>query len=83
MKKAKRILHQAQETARSVESWADLSNALFDPFTGLITKAYPTREERRAFMKTEEYRKIRELLREAMVTFGVVEGATPKWRTNA
>jgi hypothetical protein len=42
MKNADQILEQAEEMARSAKSWADLSNALFDPINGLITKAYPT-----------------------------------------
>jgi predicted HicB family RNase H-like nuclease len=78
MTSAKRVLKQAQQIAHSVETWADLSNALFDPVNGLITKAYPSRAEREAFMKTEEYQKIRELLRNAIDTFGLIEGATPK-----
>ena len=75
---AKRVLKQAREIAQSVETWADLSNALFDPVNGLITKAYPSGAAREAFMKTEEYQKIRELLRNAINTFGLVEGAMPK-----
>ncbi len=78
MKNANRVLKQAQEIARSVESWADLSNALFGPFDGLLITAYPTRAEREAFVKTEQYKQIRQLLRDAIDTFGLVEGATPK-----
>jgi predicted HicB family RNase H-like nuclease len=78
MTSAKRVLKQARELAKEVETWADLSNALFDPFNGVVTKAYPTHEEREAFMKTEEYKKILELLRHAIELYGLVEGATPK-----
>jgi predicted HicB family RNase H-like nuclease len=78
MKKGQRLLDQAQELAQSVETWADLSNALFNPVNGLITQAYPTRAEREAFVKTEYYQKIRELLARAIDTHGLVEGATPK-----
>lgn len=78
MTSAKRVLTQAREIAQSVETWADLSNALFDPVDGLITRAYPLGAEREAFMKTQEYQKIRELLKNAINTFGMVEGATPK-----
>jgi predicted HicB family RNase H-like nuclease len=78
MTSAKRVLKQAQDVARSVETWADLSNALFDPVNGLVTRAYPTRSEREAFIKTMEYQKIRELVRDAIDTFGLVEGAAPK-----
>lgn len=77
MKTADRILGQAEEVAGSVETWADLSNALFDPVNGLITRAYPTRAEREAFLKTEQYKKMRELLARAIDSHGLVEGATP------
>jgi predicted HicB family RNase H-like nuclease len=78
MTSAKRVLKQARDLARSVKSWADLSNALFDPVNGLVTTAYPTREARESFMKTTEYQKIRQLLRDTMDAFGVIEGAIPK-----
>jgi predicted HicB family RNase H-like nuclease len=78
MKNASQILIQARAIARSVKSWADLSNALFDPISGLITNAYPARAEREAFMQTEQYQKIRELLTRAIAAHGLVEGAAPK-----
>ena len=37
MKNANQVLGQAQQIARSVETWAELSNALFDPVDGLLT----------------------------------------------
>ena len=76
--KESRILKSAKDIASSVESWADLSNALFDPVNGLLTKAYPSREEREAFMKTEEYGAIRRLRETAIKEAGLIEGATPK-----
>jgi predicted HicB family RNase H-like nuclease len=78
MTSAKRVLKQARDLARSVKSWADLSNALFDPVNRVATTAYPTREERETFLKTEEYQRIRKLLRDAIDSFGVIEGAAPK-----
>lgn len=72
------ILDSAKEVACETANWADLSNALFNPVDGLITKAYPSREEREAFLRTEEYRAIRDLLRTAMGKSGLVEGATPQ-----
>ena len=78
MTSAKRILKQAQEIARSVETWADLSNALYNPIDGLMTTTYPLGPKREAFVKTEEYRKIRQLIHDAIDRFGLVEGATPK-----
>lgn len=78
MTSAKSVLKKAQDIARSVKSWADLSNALFDPVNGLVTTAYPTREERESFMKMPEYQQIRKLLRDTIDAFGVIEGAAPK-----
>ncbi len=76
--KAVRLLEAARDIASSVDSWADFSNALFDPVDGLLVKAYPTREERQAFMKTQEYAEIRELHSAAIQRTGLVEGATPR-----
>jgi hypothetical protein len=78
MKKADRVLEQAEQVAQTVESWADLSNALFAPFHGIVTSAYRTPAERRAFLKTTQYKKIRALLNQAVDRFGLVEGAMPK-----
>ena len=78
MKNATRILHEAQDIARSVESWADLSNALFNPIDGLVSTAYPLGPEREKFMRTREYKEIRKLIHDAMDRFGLKEGATPK-----
>jgi hypothetical protein len=75
--KDKETLQSANDAAASAASWADLSNVLFDPVSGLITRAYPTREERAAFLKTDEYKKIRALISAAMDRTGLVNGATP------
>jgi hypothetical protein len=72
------LLRQAEQEARTVETWADLSNFLFDPDFGLLIKAYPTKAERTAFMKTPEYKRIRQLVAEVRQRTGLVEGATPK-----
>jgi hypothetical protein len=72
------LLKAAEDLARKVESWADLSNALFDPMTGLLAQACPTRSEREAFAQTPEYQKIKALLAESQDRFGLVAGATPK-----
>ena len=75
---ASKILESAQGVAASADTWADLSNALFDPVDGLLVKAYPNREQREAFLKTDEYRAIREILRAAIGRTGLINGATPK-----
>ncbi len=77
-KNSSTILESARGIASSAESWADLSNALFNPVDGLLTKAYPTREEREAFVKTKEYEAIRKLREAAIEATGLIEGATPK-----
>jgi hypothetical protein len=71
------FLNEAERAARGAESWAELSNFLFDPANGLVAKAYPTRESRAAFVKTDEYKKIRQLVSDAFHRHGLVESATP------
>jgi predicted HicB family RNase H-like nuclease len=78
MNKATELLKRAEKEAQTAETWADFSNLLFDPFEGLVTKAYPTREAREAFVKTQEYRKITDLLSQVRERTGLVAGATPK-----
>jgi len=78
MNAVKELLKEAQRAAQDAESWADLSNFLFNPVDGLVAKAYPTRAAREAFVKTKEYRKIRQLISDAMQRHGLVEGATPR-----
>lgn len=72
------ILQSAIDVAATAPTWADLSNALFEPESGLITKAYPTREARAAFLKTDEYKQIRQLVSSSMDRTGLVAGATPQ-----
>jgi predicted HicB family RNase H-like nuclease len=52
-----------------------LSKALFDPMNGLLTRAYPTQAQREAFLKTEQYQQIRELLNQAIEASGLVESS--------
>ena len=77
MQNAQTLLESDRDAAQVVETWADLSNALFDPESGLIAKAYPTRAEREQFVQTEEYRAIRKLVDESRQRTGLVAGATP------
>ena len=77
MQNAQTLLESDRDAAQVVETWADLSNALFDPESGLIAKAYPTRAEREQFVQTDEYRAIRQLIEEARQRTGLVAGATP------
>ena len=72
------LLDSAKSLASSSPTWADFSNALFDPSTGLIAKAYPTREERQRFVRSPQYKAIRELIDKAQERTGLIEGATPR-----
>lgn len=78
MNTAEKVLTSAKSAAASAETWADLSNVLFDPVDGLVARAFPTREQREQFVKTKEYRAIRELIDSATQRTGLIEGATPK-----
>jgi hypothetical protein len=78
MKIANLILKRAKDLANSVETWADLSNALFNPNDGLLTTSFPTRAEREEFLKTKQYQEIRDVLARAVDTHGLVGGATPR-----
>ena len=78
MKAPDELVKAAEQAAQEAESWADLSNVLFNPVDGLVSRAYPTREAREAFVKTEEYHRIWQLVSDAMQRFGLVEGGTPK-----
>ena len=73
-----RLIDRAEQAAGEAETWADLSNFLFDPREGLIARAYRTREAREAFVKTEDYRKLRQLVADSMDRHGLVAGGTPK-----
>ena len=77
MSKETDLVRRAQELARSVTTWADLSNALFDPLDGLLALAFPAAEERRLFVRTKEFEQIQGILEEAVERFGLVEGANP------
>jgi hypothetical protein len=72
------LLNEAERAARDAETWADLSNFLFNPIDGLVARAYPTREARETFVKTDEYKKVRKLVCDAIERHGLVEGATPR-----
>ena len=72
------LVRQAEQLAKTAPTWADLFNALYDPIEGILARAYPTREERYAFIKTEEYRRIQQLLGDAMERHGLIEGGIPQ-----
>ena len=78
MKNPKDLMVQAQRAAATAGPWADLSNLLFDPETGLVARACPTRKDRERFLKTAEYKALRRILARAMSRSGLVAGATPR-----
>ncbi len=78
MTKLQTVLKQARQVAAASPTWADLSNSLFDPTSGVVAKAFPTERERRAFLKTPEYAAIRKLLNDAIESSGLVDGASPR-----
>jgi HicB family len=71
------IRRAARAAADTAQSWADLSNLLFNPHDGLVTRAFPTRGERARFVKTAAYRELRELIGEVRGRTGLIAGATP------
>ncbi len=72
------LLQSAKNLSGNAKSWADLSNALFDPIDGLLAKALPGREERAAFVQSNQYQQIRRLVEDATTRTGMVAGGTPK-----
>ena len=78
MARGTEILREAERLAQSLKTWADLSNALFDPIDGLIAQSLPTVQERKKFRKTGIYEQLHALVEKKMEATGVVAGATPK-----
>jgi site-specific DNA-methyltransferase (adenine-specific) len=78
MSKGNNVLAEAQAVAEKCKTWADLSNALFDPVDGLVTRAFPDTSERRAFRKTKTYDALHALVERKMELTGVIEGSTPR-----
>lgn len=78
MTKEQQLLAEARKLARSAETWADFSNALYNPYDGLLIVPYRNKEKRRAFMKTKEYKEIQTLMEKVMERTGLIEGAAPK-----
>ena len=78
MNKVSMIIERAKDLAKEAKTWADLSNALFDPVDGELARALPTQKEREEFLRTNEYKEIRALLQQKMDETGLVRGATPK-----
>jgi len=71
------VLAEGKRLAKGSKTWADLSNALFDPLDGLIVKRLPDHADRAAFRKSETYEELHKLVEEKMQQTGVVAGSEP------
>lgn len=78
MQKAQDILDEARKLAKATKTWADLSNALFDPLEGLVARSFPNREERSKFRKTPAYDELHALVEKKMDETGMAQGAKPQ-----
>ncbi len=75
---ADQVLNQAVEATAQLTNWADISNVLFDPERGLLALAYPDPDVRKAFVQTDEFKAIRQIMADAMKRSGVIAGAIPE-----
>ena len=78
MQATQNILDEAHKLAMSAKTWADLSNALFDPLEGLVVRSFPSHEERSKFRKTPAYDELHALVEKKMEETGVANGANPR-----
>ncbi len=78
MDKTKCILEKAKRVAESTKTWADLSNALFDPLEGLIVQTFRDSGKRAEFRKSDAYNELHMLVESKMKATGLINGATPK-----
>lgn len=72
------ILAEARRLAEKSKTWADLSNALFDPLDGLVAKHIKDASDRAVFRKSNTYGQLHKLVEQKMKQTGVVAGAEPK-----
>jgi site-specific DNA-methyltransferase (adenine-specific) len=78
MSKVRDILAEAQRLAEKSKTWADLSNALFDPLDGLVPKSFTETTDRAAFRKSDAYEHLHKLVEQKMLQTGVLAGSVPK-----
>lgn len=73
-----KYLDLAKQADAKAQTWADLSNALFDPIDGILSHHFDTKELRSQFIRSDEYKHIRELLLASLKQTGVIEGSIPR-----
>jgi len=66
MKTSIDILSESKYLAEESKTWADLSNAIFDPVDGLVAKRFPDAAERTAFCKSNTYVAMHGLVKKKM-----------------
>ncbi len=69
--KARQLVAEAKKIAGQVDSWIGLSNALTDPTAGLIARYFPDPEQRLEFLRSSEYERLNELLRQTIRRTGL------------
>jgi hypothetical protein len=77
------ILAEAHRLAEKSKTWADLSNALFDPLDGLVAKRLTEASERASFRRSGTYKKLHKLVEQKMKETGVVAGARRRAKTRS
>ncbi len=77
MRKPDDIIAKAKRLAKTSQSWADLSNAIFGPVDGLIAKEFPDKTDRAAFRKSDAYEALHKLLEQKTKETGLAAGAEP------
>ncbi len=78
MNKESEILREARKLSQRSESWAELSNALFAPESGLVARTFSEPAGRAAFRKTGVWGQLHDLVQSKMTETGVIEGAEPQ-----
>lgn len=61
-----RMMEEVRLEVIFAESWIDLSNRLFNPVDGIVSRVFPERSDRERFILSEEYQEIRKLLNQQM-----------------
>ncbi|OAI52330.1 hypothetical protein AYO44_04790 [Planctomycetaceae bacterium SCGC AG-212-F19] len=66
-----KLVAEAKQIARRVDSWISLSNALSDPQGGLIARYFPDARARQEFLTSPEYEELNQLILRTMKRKGL------------